>query len=166
MRITYLFVVLLLFACSEEKQAAKKTAWLIGHQKLQDACVNAYGKKTDSIVTRDTTIYDTILGEGIIIRDTLPGKDTLIIREVKCPPPQVIRITDKRDTTIYTDNPNQKALYEKQLRDKDKAIQEKEEVINSLNAKVTKEDKWKLMCIITWCGILLLLLLYFLIKKK
>lgn len=137
-------VLLLLTACSTEKKAQRKASWLIAHDKLGEFCNLLYPPRPDSIVTRDTTIYDTIPGESVIIHDSIKCKDTVIYRDVKCPPGETIYKTVYKDTTVYKDNPNQRAASDQQLRERDKVIAAKDAVILEQQKKIDKMDKWRL----------------------
>lgn len=154
MRLFIILFLLILSSCSEERIAAKKGAWLISHDRLNELCLDTYGRSVDSIVVRDS-IYnlDTLYIEGEIIRDTIKGKDTTIFIEHKCPPQKIIRDIIKKDSIIYKADPNQKAYYENQLRNKDKAIQDAQAAVNSANKKVEENRWWMLACLITWAFI-------------
>jgi hypothetical protein len=153
----YFIIVLIIFliirllpGCSVEHKAHTKASWLIAHDKLGEFCNLLYPPKPDSIVTRDTTLYDTIPGESVIIHDSVRCKDSIIYRDVKCPSAQVIIKTLLKDTTIYRDNPNQRAAYEAQLRGKDDQIKAKDDIIIKQQQKIDKNDWWRIACIITW----------------
>jgi hypothetical protein len=169
----YFIIVLIIFliirllpGCSVEHKAHTKASWLIAHDKLGEFCNLLYPPKPDSIVTRDTTLYDTIPGESVIIHDSVRCKDSIIYRDVKCPPAQVIIKTLLKDTTIYRENPNQRAAYESQLRGKDNQIKAKDDIIINQQVTIDKEDKWKVWFIIlASLNVLSFVFRFFVIKR-
>lgn len=154
----YLLIIsVLIISCSVEKRAEKKGAWLIAHDKLGGICNLMYPPRPDSVVNKTDTItkVDTLQGDQVTIRDTLKCKDSIIYREVKCPPTKIITNTIHDSVIRYQDNPNLRAAYEQQLREKDKQIASKDDIVAKQQVKIDKNDWWKTACLITWFVVVL-----------
>jgi hypothetical protein len=142
------FCSALLSGCSVDKKAQNKASWLIAHDKLGEFCNLLYPPKPDSIVTKDSVWRDTIPGQDVYVHDTIPCKDSIIYRDLKCPPCNPVIQHERHDTTIYRDNPNQRAACDEQLRGKDKQIKAKDDTITKQQDKIDRMDKWRLWFII------------------
>jgi hypothetical protein len=162
----FMFFCSVFLGCNVEKKAQRKASYLIAHDKLGEFCNLLYPPKPDSIVTRDTTVFDTIPGPQVTVYDTIHCKDSIIYREIKCPPAQVIVKHERHDSTIYRDNPNQRAAYEQQLREKDKQIKAKDDIVIKQQQKIDKNDWWRTAAIITWCVVLLGFVFRFFVFKR
>jgi hypothetical protein len=155
-----------LAGCNGEKKAQRKASYLIAHDKLGEFCNLLYPPKPDSIVVRDTTLFDTIPGPQVTLYDTIHCKDSVIYRQIKCPPAQVIVKHERHDSTIYRDNPNQRAAYEQQLREKNKQIKAKDDIVKKQQVKIDKNDWWKVAALVTWFTIVLGFVIRFFVIKR
>lgn len=164
---TLLIAAILLFGCSVDKQAAKKTSWLLGHDKLSEVCARIY-PNVDSISKGDTvTTYDTLyLDSNVYIRDTVIMDGQTIIKEKKCPPVQVITKTAFVHDTIYRSNTAEVERWKSEAHDKDKQIKEKDDIVLKQQVKIDKNDWWKTAALITWFAILLGIITRLFIYKK
>jgi hypothetical protein len=151
-----IIIAFVLFGCSVDKKAQKKASWLIAHDELGKFCNLLYPPKPDSIVVKDSVWRDTIQGQDVYVHDTIPCKDSIIYRHLKCPPCNPIIQHERHDSIVYRDkNPNERAAYEAQLRGKDGQIKAKDDIIIKQQVKIDSMDKWRLWCIITWSLIVL-----------
>jgi hypothetical protein len=151
----YLLIILLLVSCSVEKQAQKKTAWLIAHDKLDDVCARIYPVK-DSLVVRNSVSFDTLYVENeVFIRDTVTREGRTVYIEKKCPPHQVITKVVNRDSIIYRTNTAEVERLKGEVLSKEKQIKEKDNTIIGKDKKIDKNDWWKWACLITWFAIVL-----------
>lgn len=166
MKLILPLIILLLFAgCDEQKQAAKKAAWLISHDRLGGVCNTMFPPHPDSVSVRDTMYKtDTLPGKPIIVRDTVPCNGQTIIREIQCPPPQVINHYYSHDSIVWRDNPYVKAAYEETIRGQNIIIKDKDELINRQQKRIDENNWWKIACIITWCGVLILIIIKLKVK--
>lgn len=143
-------VLLLLTACSTEKKAQKKTAWLIAHDKLDDVCSRVYPNR-DSTIYRDSISFDTLyLQNDVTVRDTVVKGDTLFV-EKKCPPERVITETVHDSVFIYRTNTADVDRLKGDLLAKDKQIGQKDYIIIKQQEKIDKNDRWRVAAILTWC---------------
>lgn len=154
--------VAMLFSCNVEKQAQKKVSWLLAHDLMDDNCARLYPIR-DSIVVRDSTSFDTLyVDSDVFIRDTIEREGKIVYIEKKCPPHQVITNTIRRDSIIYQSNTAEEERLKGEVLKKEKIIQAKDETIVAKDKKIDKNNWWKIACVITWC----LIVVYVVLKIK
>jgi hypothetical protein len=149
-----LYCAMFLGGCSIDRQAQKREAWLIAHDKLDDICARVYPNMDSTIVIdRMDTLYKD--GPEIYLKDTIYQQGDTVVKVItkKCPPVQVI--TKYRDSIIYRNNTAEEQRLKGEVLAKEAQIKAKDDTINKQQTKIDKEDWWKMACLITWFAIVL-----------
>ena len=99
-----LIVIWVFSCCSPQRKIEKAVETLKKYDVLDDTCAANFPVR-ESIVIKDTVLYDTVTGEAVIIIDTIPCTDGKpVITEKKCPPHQVITKTEWKERTVWKEN--------------------------------------------------------------
>jgi hypothetical protein len=148
--------LLSLTGCSTEKKAAKKVSWLLAHDIMDDNCARLYPNR-DSVIVVDSLKIDTLYKEGEIIYDTIPCNktDSIIYREHKCPPAQIITKLQRHDSIIYRTNTAEADRLNSIIQQKDRQLKEKDDIVINQQKKIDKNDWWKVAALLTWFAIVL-----------
>jgi hypothetical protein len=146
----WVLMVMLLISIGSCTTAKKATRYMYEHEDVAAKVCSVLFPVKDSIVVRDTTIFDSIYVEPspydtTIICDTLEVEKRVTIQ---CPPTKVIKETRYKDTTIYRTN-TAKEAHLQALNDKAKEtlLEAREQLVKGellvkqLNAD---KNKWKL----------------------
>jgi hypothetical protein len=157
-----------LCGCSQQKQAAKKTSWLLAHDLMDDECARLFPTK-DSIIKGDTiTNLDTLyLENDVYIRDTVVNEtgETIFI-EKRCPPHQTITKRIFVVDTVFKTNTAEVEKWRSIVSGKDRQIKEKDDIVINQQKKIDNNDWWKVACLITWFSIVLGVVFRIFIYKK
>jgi uncharacterized protein YpmS len=161
-------ILLLLTGCSVEKKSQRKVAYLLAHDKMDEACARLFPVR-DSVVTKDSTHFDTLYVENnpIIKTDTVYKNDTVFITQsVKCPPEKVITKTVHDSVFTYRTNTAEVERLKGELLDKEAVIKAKDEVVLKQQVKIEALDKWKIYFIILCSlNVLAFVVRFFVIKR-
>lgn len=141
---------IILASCSVERQAQRKTAWLIAHDKLDDVCARIYPPK-DSLVVRDSVSFDTLYVENeVIYYDTVYRDGQMVVISKPCPPHQVITQTIRKDSLIYRTNTAEVDRMKGEVLEVQRQLKDKDSIIIKQQQNLDKDNWWKVACIITW----------------
>lgn len=165
--ILFIWVLILFSSCSVERQAQRKTAWLIAHDKLDDVCARIYPVR-DSLIIRDSIRTDTVTAEPVIIIDSVQCNktDSVVYVKVKCPPAKTITQVIRRDSIIYQRSTAEEDRLKGEIIRVQTQLAQKDQIIINQQQKIDKNDWWKTACLVTWGVVLLGFVFRFFVFKK